>query len=49
MNSCHLAAIAARLNRVVKWDPKGEQIVGDTQAAAFFAREPRRGFEIPRV
>lgn len=49
MNSCHLAAIAARLKRVVKWDPKNEKIVGDELAASFFAREPRKGFEIPRV
>lgn len=49
MNTCHLSAIAARLNRVIKWDPKAEQIVGDEQAAAFFARVPRAGFEIPRV
>lgn len=49
MNTCHLAAIAARLNRVVKWDPKTEQIVGDDQAAAMFAREQRAGFEIPKV
>jgi predicted dehydrogenase len=49
MNTCHLAAIAARLNRVVKWDPQAEKIVGDDQAATFFARTPRSGFEIPRV
>ncbi len=49
MNTCHLAAIAARLGRVIKWDPKAEKIVGDDQAATFFAREPRKGFEIPRV
>lgn len=49
MNTCHLAAIAARLNRVIKWDPKAENIVGDDQAATFFARTPREGFEIPRV
>lgn len=49
MNSCHLAAIAARLGRVIKWDPRAEKIVGDDQAAAFFARTPRAGFEIPRV
>lgn len=46
MNACHLAAIAARLNRVVKWDPKTETIVGDEQAAAFFSRSPRAGFEV---
>ncbi len=49
MNTCHLSAIAARLGRVIKWDPKAEQIVGDEQAAAFFSREQRKGFEIPRV
>jgi len=49
MNTCHLAAIAARLNRVVKWDPKAEKISGDELAASFFARTPRPGFEIPRV
>ena len=49
MNTCHLAAIAARLNRVIKWDPQAEKITGDDQAAAFFARKPREGFEIPRV
>ncbi len=49
MNTCHLAAIAARLNRSIKWDPKSEKITGDDQAASFFARVPRAGFEIPRV
>lgn len=49
MNTCHLAAIAARLGRTIKWDPKNEKIVGDDQAAGMFAREQRAGFEIPRV
>ncbi len=49
MNTCHLAAIAARLGRIIEWDPVAEQIVGDSEAAAFFARTPREGFEIPRV
>ena len=49
MNTCHLAAIAARLKRVIKWDPEAEKILHDEQAAAFFARQPRKGFEIPRV
>ncbi|MGE0605727.1 MAG: Gfo/Idh/MocA family protein [Pirellulales bacterium] len=49
MNTCHLAAIAARLGRVIKWDPSAEKIVGDDQAAAFAAREQRKGFEIMRV
>jgi len=49
MNTCHLASIAARLGRTIKWDPAAEQIIGDDQAAAFAARTPRKGFEIPRV
>ncbi len=49
MASCHLAAIAARVNRVIKWDPKKEEIVGDAVAQSLFARTPRKGFEIPRV
>ncbi|MBN2296787.1 MAG: Gfo/Idh/MocA family oxidoreductase [Pirellulales bacterium] len=49
MNSCHLVAIAARLGRVVKWDPKNEKILGDKLAGAFFAREERKGYEIPPV
>ncbi len=49
MNACHLSAIAARLGRVIKWDPQAEKIVGDEQAARLFARTPRAGFEIPVV
>ena len=49
MNTCHLAAIAARLGRTITWDPVAEKIVGDEQAASFAARTPRKGFEIPRV
>jgi hypothetical protein len=49
MNTCHLAAIAARLGRTIKWDPAAEKIIGDDQAAAFASRKPREGYEIPRV
>lgn len=49
MNTCHLAAIAARLGRKIEWDPKQEQIVNDEQAAAFFARAPRKGFEFMEI
>jgi len=49
MNTCHLAAIAGRLGRKIKWDPTTEKIVGDEQAQAFTSRTPRAGFEIPRV
>jgi predicted dehydrogenase len=49
MNTCHLATIAARLGRVIRWDPTRELIVDDKEAAAFFSRQPRSGFEISRV
>ncbi|MDR2116928.1 MAG: Gfo/Idh/MocA family oxidoreductase [Planctomycetaceae bacterium] len=48
MNVCHLTAIAARLGREIKWDPKTEK-AGDEQAQSFIAREQRKGYEIPRV
>jgi hypothetical protein len=43
---CHLANIAMRLGREVKWDPSKREIVGDDQANSFLARENRKGFEI---
>jgi predicted dehydrogenase len=49
MNTCHLCAIAARLNRAIRWDPQAEKIVGDDQAAAFFGRQEHEEFRIPRV
>lgn len=49
LNVCHLSAIAARLKRKITWDAKSEKIVGDDQAATFFARTPRQGYEIPKV
>ena len=49
MSTCHLSAIAARLDRVIKWDPKAEKILGDDQAASFVARDRRKGFEILSV
>ena len=38
---CHLSAIALRTNRVIHWDPKKEQIIGDDMASAMLDR-PRR-------
>ena len=44
-----VALVAARLGRTIRWDPQAEKIVGDEQAASFFARVARKGYEIPRV
>lgn len=43
---CHLSNIAMRLGRELKWDPVKREIVGDTQANSFLARESRKGYEI---
>lgn len=43
---CHLSNIAMRLGRELKWDPVKREILGDTQANSFLARENRKGFEI---
>ncbi|MDR2643247.1 MAG: Gfo/Idh/MocA family oxidoreductase [Planctomycetaceae bacterium] len=48
MNTCHLCAIAARLGREIKWNPKTEK-TDDSQSQSFLAREQRKGYEIPRV
>jgi len=46
---CHLAVIAKRLGRPVKWDPAAEKIVGDTEAAQMQDRPRRPGYELPAV
>ena len=46
LTNCHLAAIAARLNRKLTWDPEKEQIVDDELAQSFVARPKRAGYEI---
>ncbi|NOZ39086.1 MAG: Gfo/Idh/MocA family oxidoreductase [Planctomycetes bacterium] len=46
LNICHLAGIAARFDRTIRWDGDTEQIVGDEQANALLARPYRKGYEI---
>jgi len=46
ITTCHLANIAMRLGRTIKWDPKAEQIVGDAEAQQWQSREQRKGYEI---
>jgi predicted dehydrogenase len=40
---CHLANIAARTGRVLRFDPQTEQIAGDAEAAKLLRRDYRRG------
>ena len=49
MDTCHLAAIAARLGRTIGWDAKAGKIVGDDEAVQFFARPRREGYDILNV
>jgi predicted dehydrogenase len=46
LTTCHLANIAIRLNRPLKWDPEKEEFVGDSDANSWLAREQRKGYEI---
>jgi predicted dehydrogenase len=46
---CHLANLARELNRSLRWNPKREQFVDDSEADAFLDRPRRKGFELPIV
>jgi predicted dehydrogenase len=46
LTTCHLAGIAARIGRKLRWDPKNERVIGDQLAQSFVAREQRQGFAI---
>lgn len=47
--ACHLANLAVRLQRYVKWDAKSEKIVGDPEAQALVGREYRAPWKLPKV
>jgi predicted dehydrogenase len=46
---CHLANIAYLVRRRIPWDPAGETIPGDAEAAQLLSRPCRRGYELPPV
>ena len=46
LTTCHLANIALRLGRNLRWDPQTEEILDDPAANAWQAREQRTGFEV---
>jgi predicted dehydrogenase len=46
LSTCHLANIALRIDREIKWNPEKEEIIGDDQAQSFLRREQRKGYEI---
>ena len=45
LTTCHLAGIAARIGRTIRWEPEAEKIIDDMQAQSFVSRTPRGGFE----
>jgi hypothetical protein len=46
ITTCHLANIAMRLGRPLKWDPSSEQFVGDSEANTWLKRPQRAGYEV---
>jgi predicted dehydrogenase len=46
LTTCHLAGIAARLGRKIRWDPNNEKVIGDQLAQSLVARQKRQRFEI---
>lgn len=42
----HLADIALKVGRTIKWDPEKEEIIGDSEAAALLTREYRDGWKL---
>jgi predicted dehydrogenase len=43
---CHLANIAVRLGRKLRWDPAAERFISDSEANGMLARVQRKGFEV---
>ncbi|QEF98918.1 hypothetical protein Mal15_29760 [Stieleria maiorica] len=46
LNVCHLANIALRLGRNLRWDPASRAVLDDQAASEWLTREQRNGFEV---
>jgi myo-inositol 2-dehydrogenase / D-chiro-inositol 1-dehydrogenase len=46
VTACHLANVAIRLGRAVKWDPAKEEFPGDAEANAMMSRPQRKPYAI---
>ncbi len=46
---CHLANIAYRTGRIVKWDPAKEQVIGDLEANKLVSRAYRAPWKLPTL
>lgn len=49
VNACHMANIAMRLGRKVRWDPAAKDFVGDAEASAMRSRRQRAPYTIARM
>jgi predicted dehydrogenase len=49
MIACHLANIAQRLGRQVKWDVDRETVIGDAEAQTYVMREYRAPWRLPVI
>ena len=48
-NTCHLGNISYKLGRKLFWDVETESFKNDPEANALLLREPRKGYELPRM
>jgi len=48
-NTCHLGNIAYKLGRKLVWDGATETFPNDDEANALLRREPRKGYELPKI
>jgi predicted dehydrogenase len=48
-NTCHLGNVAFKVGRKIAWDVETETIKNDSEANALLSREPRKGFELPKI
>jgi predicted dehydrogenase len=49
VQTCHLANIAYRTGRIVRWDPVKEEVIGDPEANALASRTYRAPWKLPAV
>jgi predicted dehydrogenase len=46
---CHMANIATRVGRRLRFDAKQERFIGDAEANAYLTKQYRKGFELPTL
>ena len=46
---CHLVNICRAVQRPLRWDPKTEEFIGDSEANQLLQRPRRKGYELPKL